>query len=131
MPKKVEAGRLEVVSEDTRRSISEFDMITGNILIITVTGNAGPLGQHFHRGKTEVFTLIKGTGTVQTAPVDEDGKICGPISKYEMDANGDGITVISIPSFITHRFDLEEGSVLHVHSSAPFDQEDLCKCPID
>lgn len=124
----VESGSLKVVSADDRREIKEFEFggSAVNDFLIGVKPT-GPLGQHFHRKKTETFYVLEGSGTLRTAQVNEEGEIIGEVQEFEVLPG----FVVQIPPYHTHRFDLTPGTRFVAHSSKPFESDDMPSCPIE
>lgn len=120
-----ECGNVEVVSEDSRRVISEYDGTDFGWAQITVV-NKSTLGQHYHRNKTEEFFFLCGSGTIRVAPVNKKGAIVGAPSFFAVQPG----FVISVLPFHVHRLDLAKGTKFVVRSSAPFDADDLHGCEI-
>ncbi len=127
MLKQVETGNLQVVSEDPRRTITEFNFSESAFNDFFVKDDPRPLGQHFHKSKSEVFYFIEGTGTIRTAEVDASGKIIGEIKRFTVTPG----FVITIPPMHTHRFDVKYGTHFVSFSSKPFDKNDTVPCPIE
>lgn len=122
----VETGRLEVVTSDARRDISEFNFSHSAYQLIRIRDSNKPLGQHYHVGKNETFCVLEGGGLIRVAQVNALGKIVGGVKCYVAEQG----FVIQIPPWHTHRFDFEPGSVFICFSSAPFDPKDMVSCPI-
>lgn len=113
---KVECGFVTMASSDTRRDILEFGFRDSAFQDFVIKDVLKPLGQHYHREKFEIFYFLDGGGTVQTARVDAEGKIIDEIKKFEVTSG----SVIRIPSYHTHRFDLSLNTRFVVFSSKPF-----------
>lgn len=123
----VQSGTLEVVSKDARREIKEFEFSDSAFNDFTIRGDAEPVGQHYHREKTEVFYFIEGGGVLYSAMVNDEGTITGEVEELEIKPG----TVVKIPPYRTHRFDLKPGTRFVAHSSRPFDPDDMPSCPIE
>jgi mannose-6-phosphate isomerase-like protein (cupin superfamily) len=124
----VECGRLKLVAADERREIHElaFSPPGGRVQFFWIMGR-GPLGQHFHKRTEEVFSIMNGRGVIFVVPVDDNGKMIGSVSRFDVNRG----CVIRIPQFHAHRFDMVEGTEMLAFSSLPFDQADLFPCPIE
>lgn len=117
----VECGSLNLVSSDARRDIREFEFIGSTFQDFLIKDTLKPLGQHFHREKCEIFCFLEGDGTIRTARVNAGGKIISEIKQFEV---GPG-SVIRIPPYHTHRFDLATNTRFVAFSSKPFDAGDM------
>ena len=87
MCQQVELGKLSCVSEDARRAIHEFTFLgpdAPTFQDFIIMDGSKPLGQHFHRLKEEIFYFLEGSGIIHTALVDKNGKITGPVKKFEV-----------------------------------------------
>ncbi len=124
---RVEVGSLKLESQDTRRTISELNYTNGSCALLDVHDGSKPLGQHYHKNKTETFLVVQGSGTVRTAEVDDEGMIIGDVMVTSLTKN----SVVVIPPMHTHRFDLEIGTSMVMISSTPFDPDDMLACPIN
>jgi len=122
----VEFGRLHLASSDVRRDIREFEFRGSAFQDFLIKDASKPLGQHFHREKFEIFYFLEGGGTVRTALVNAEGTIVGEVKRFEV---GPG-SVIRIPPYHTHRFDLAINTRFVSFSSKPFDAGDMIACPI-
>lgn len=123
----VECGSLKIVLPiDPRRDICEFNLGGSAFQDFIIKDASKPLGQHFHGEKFEIFCILEGGGTIRTARVNAEGKIIGEIKKFEV---GPG-SVIRIPPYHTHRFDLAIGTRFVAFSSKPFDPGDMITAPI-
>jgi len=122
----VERGLLKLVSSDARRDIRELEFNDSAFQDFLIKGTAKPLGQHLHREKFEIFYFLEGSGTIRTARVNAEGKIVGEIKQFEV---GPG-SVIRIPRYHVHRFDLVANTRFVAFSSRPFDERDMIACPI-
>lgn len=123
----VECGLLTLASSDARRDIREFGFGSSAFQDFTIRDASKPLGQHYHREKFEIFSFLEGGGTIRTARVNAEGKIVGEIKSFKV---GPG-TVIRIPPYYTHRFDLIPNTRFVAFSSKPFDAGDMPSCPIE
>lgn len=123
----VECGSLELASSDARRDIHEFGFSDSAFQDFVIRNASKPLGQHYHREKFEIFYFLEGGGNIQTARVDTEGQIVGEIKKFKV-APG---SVIRIPPYHTHRFDLVPNTRFVAFSSKPFDANDMTACPIE
>ncbi len=122
----VVCGVLAIASSDARREIREMDLGDACFQDFYIKDAEKPLGQHFHRDKFEIFFFIEGGGTIRTAEVDEDGKIACDVKEFRV---GPG-SVIRIPPYHTHRFDLTPNSRFVAFCSKVFDPADMVACPI-
>lgn len=123
----VECGALSVASSDVRRDIREVGFNGSAFQDFVIRDTSKPLGQHYHREKFEIFCFLDGGGIIWTARVNAEGKIIGEVKKFEV-APG---SVIRIPPYHTHRFDLVPNTRFVAFSSRPFDVNDMSACPID
>ncbi len=112
---------MEIVSVDDRRTIQEVEFTSMSLTDFNIVGNAGPLGQHYHRKKTEVFYVIGGGGRVRTIQVAQDGQAMGKMRSFDVSAG----SVLRIPPMQAHRFDLAPGTRMICLSSTPFNPDDL------
>ncbi len=122
----VQVSSVAVVSDDYRRRIEEALFSDGSIQFFVVKDGSSPLGQHYHKNLVEVFYFFEGGGTVSVAKVNGAGEVIGVICQYVLTEG----SVIKIPPFHTHRFDLRPGTKFIVFGSRPFDRDDLWPCPI-
>lgn len=118
--------------DDERRLITAFgsknDGFELTHFIIRKTTKA-PLGNHYHREKTETFMILDGSGILTYAEVVEiDGKVS--LFKKPETIELSGGTVVQILPYTSHAFHLEEGSVMVCFSSRPFDSNDMPSCKI-
>lgn len=120
-------GEAEIVSQDDRRTIREFNFTDSAITDIVVHGNAGPLGNHFHAKKEEIFYFAEGSGVIKMVKVDPVGRRVGKVQTFKMKKGMN----IRIPQFYAHRFDVEPGTRLFVWNSEPFDMKDMIAHKID
>lgn len=120
-------GELKIVSSDERRTIREFNFEDSAITDITVHGNAGPLGNHFHAKKEEIFYFAEGSGVIRIVKVNPNGIRTGQVETLHMKK---GMT-IRIPQYHAHRFDVSPGTRLFVWNSQPFDLQDMIPHKID
>lgn len=124
---KVVCGTLSLASSDVRRDIHEFEFSDAAFQDFVIRDASKPLGQHFHREKFEIFYFLEGGGTIRTAQVDKDGRIIGEVKLFEINSG----SVIQIPPYHTHRFDLLPNTRFVAFSSKPFDPSDMSTCPIN
>ncbi len=126
----VSFGQVTLAHTDDRRSIFEANNLNGySYQKFVIHSSQRPIGQHYHKKKSELFHFSKGFGVVSVALVDDEGKIIGEIKYYEVFPG----SVIFIPAMHTHRFDMEVGSEFDCFSSVSFDPSDpdLNPSPID
>ena len=112
--------------DDERRTISSFESAEGSFevghFIIKQTTTA-PLGNHYHRWKTETFLILEGSGSLTYANVVEvDGKpaYSGELTILPLSPG----TVVHILPYTAHAFHLREGSLMVCWSSKPYDGQD-------
>jgi mannose-6-phosphate isomerase-like protein (cupin superfamily) len=113
-------NRLEVLSDDERRTIREYNGSNYSIQHFVVKASL-PLGKHFHREKDEHFFIQKGGGTYQWCPVDESGTMLGNVQVSVVTA---GVEVL-VPALTAHMFVLEAGTEMVCFSTARFNSEDM------
>ena len=113
---------LEHAHTDNRRSIYEANGPDFSIQQFAIYTEPAPqgLGNHFHRGKFEVFTILKGRGIVLLQQVSYDGVADGSVEARDIKV-GD---VVYVPRLVAHTFHLEPGSEMHCFSSERFDVQD-------
>ena len=111
-------GTIDPVQEDKRRAIAECNGDDFSVQHFEVKESI-PLGNHFHRGKFEVFTILEGGGIVITHLVDENGH---PIGDKLVTKIGK-LSVIKIHPYTAHTFYLDPGTKMTCFSSAPFDEK--------
>lgn len=124
--KQVETGLMAVATTDERRTISELNLTDCSVQEFHIKNSPKPLGQHFHRDRTEIFSFTTGGGTVKTAEVNDKGEVVGEIKTIEVVPG----TVIMIPPMHAHRFDLKPDTHFIGFASRPFNQNDLIPCPL-
>ncbi len=110
-------GHLEPVHSDARRAIREYNGIDYSIQHFVIGTERSALGNHYHTGKSETFTILEGGGTLVMRAVDAMGVPCGGLFKTEV-KKGD---VIRVNPFMAHTFILDPGTEMLNYSSAPFD----------
>lgn len=123
----VECGLLSLISSDARRDICEFGFGNSALQDFTIRDASKPFGQHYHREKFGIFYFLEGGGTIRVARVNAEGKIVGEVKRFEVVAG----SVIRIPPYHTHRFDLLPNTRFVAFSSKPFDAGDMPSCPIE
>lgn len=112
---------LRMVDTDPRRVVLEHNGGDYSIQHFTIGEKRSALGNHYHKGKREVFTILNGGGYIVTQRVDEDGRPIGTIFKTSLKEGN----VIVIDPFMTHTFVLEPGTQMISYSSAPFDPKNM------
>lgn len=98
-----------MIHEDERRTLTSIPYKTGEIKIIVAKQDC-ELGHHYHKIKTEVFTLIKGDGLWDIGNdkgILTNGKLPLWVSPYEK-----------------HSFFLKKDSILFCICSHPYDKTD-------
>ncbi len=111
-------GKITPVHEDNRRAIAECNGDGFSIQHFEVKERI-PLGNNFHRGKFEVFTILRGGGVVITRPIGEDGNPIGAEEITELQP----LSVVKIPPYTAHTFYLNPGTTMTCFSSAQFDEQ--------
>ncbi len=124
MEQRVESGPVLLVSEDERRTIKELNLADAAVTDFVIKGSVKPVGQHFHRYKSETFLFSKGGGTIRTVPMDNDGKSIGLVTAFDFKVENGGKYVVHIPAMVAHRFDLLPGTEMSCFSSKPFNEQD-------
>ncbi len=118
MAGKLSIGPLGLVHEDNRRSIQEFNGVDRSIQQFRIKESI-PLGNHFHKGKSETFLLVSGSGFLASCDVSpKDGK---QTSEVEIQEIKEG-EMVHIPAYTAHTFRFRPGSHLLCFSSTPFDE---------
>lgn len=112
---------LQTVHSDPRRVIHAASHADFLIQRIHVGVSRSVLGNHFHKGKREVFLIVKGAGRVFTQMVNENGITCEEVIVQDV---GEG-DVIVINPFVAHTFILDPYSDLVSFSSSPFDEKNM------
>jgi hypothetical protein len=112
---------LSLASADSRRRIYETEYGSGALQFFDIHAAHLPLGKHYHRLKTEKFTIFSGGGELLTAQVDEGGDLVGDIKSESLFSGSE----IYMEPFVAHTFYLEPGSKVFCVSSLPFDQADM------
>lgn len=112
---------LREVDTDPRRAVLEHNGGDYSIQHFTIGKKRSALGNHYHKGKREIFTILMGGGYVVTQRVDEDGRPIGTIFKTSLKEGN----VIVVDPFTTHTFVLEQGTEMICFSSAPFDPNNM------
>ena len=112
------------MSSDDRRDIRAITVGHEEMQDFTIKAASKPLGNHYHRRKHEIFYFLVGGGVVQLAQVNSEGKIAGPIDRISVEPG----SVVRIPPFTAHRFDLQPLTRFVAYASAPFDQNDMLSC---
>ncbi len=113
------------VSADARRSIYETPYQSGVLQFFHIHGANLPLGKHYHREKTEVFTIVTGGGQLCLCTVDAAGVQSGEIVIMALRP----ASVVPIVPHVAHTFYLEPGSEMLCVSSLPFDADDMPGTP--
>lgn len=111
-------GKIMPVHEDARRAIAEYNGDDFSVQYFEVKERI-PLGNHFHKGKFEVFIILRGSGIVVTCPIGEDGI---PTAEKTVTEIGN-LSVVKIPPYTAHTFYLDPGTKMTCFSSAPFDEK--------
>lgn len=113
--------------DDERRRIASFESEEHGFEVshfdIKQTTTA-PLGNHYHREKTETFLILEGSGTLVCCDVAEIDGAPTSMGNLERIALSKG-TVVHVQSYTAHAFFLEESSVMVCWSSKPFDGKDM------
>jgi oxalate decarboxylase/phosphoglucose isomerase-like protein (cupin superfamily) len=112
------------VSADDRRTIQELVIGDATVQRFEITGATKPLGNHYHREKTETFTILSGGGTVYLVEVDDQSGEAVEVSDV-MEVIATEGCVIVIPPYHAHRLDLTKGTIMHAYSDRPFDPADM------
>ena len=118
-------GQLSVVSIDGRRRIMEFNGDDFSIQNFKIKREI-PLGNHYHKNKTETFIVLSGQGIVLLSPIDSKTGSQGEIMTNRLEAG----SVIRVDPYIAHTFILKPGSKMICFSSEPFDSNnmDMTEC---
>lgn len=114
MNTRVQIGRIELVHEDHRRAIAEFNGDNFSVQHFKVKEPI-PLGNHYHKGKTETFTILQGDGILLLQDT------TNPSAATEFHRLRAG-AVVEIPPGWAHTFFLKGGSEMLCRSSARFDE---------
>ncbi len=118
-------GKLELVHEDARRKIAEFNSPDEDYSVQEFTIHEEiPLGNHYHTKKFEVFVITKGRGRLLTLPLRYGlGGFSSADSEVEEQDVKAGM-VIRIERGIVHTFIMKKGSKMLCFSSQAFNKED-------
>lgn len=115
-------GRMDLVNEDDRRKIEEFESPHCSLSVSRLTIlRDSVLGNHFHKNKTETFVVIKGSGWVLQRSVNEEGERITDTKLSHLHVG----SVVVIPPLTAHTFGMRKESELLCFSSATFDPLDL------
>lgn len=129
MSQSVELGVLTVTDprmDDERRTIREHNFEDCAFQDFAVKNDPRPLGDHFHRQKSELFYFLEGGGVVRTCEVTTEGAQIGKVIELRVFP---GCAVL-IPPLHTHHMYLDPGTHMVCFSSKPFDPTDMPKSPI-
>jgi len=120
-------GKLNIVHDDNRRTICEFNSNDFSVQSFRVKEKI-PLGNHFHKRKSEIFIITKGGGTFAFSPVDEYGQLPDKMKIVNVEPGA----VIFVPVLVAHAFLLHSGSEMVCFSSARYDKndEDVFPCKL-
>ena len=113
-------GTLLQVHLDGRRAISEYNALDMGFSVqrFEITGH-DPLGNHYHKLKSETFVITSGSGYVVLASMKENGEIFGCAKRHRI-APG---SVIHVPAMTAHVFTFTTDSAgMLCWSSAGFDR---------
>lgn len=108
---------LEIVSDDSRRTIWEVNLPDSREQMFKIKADAKALGNHYHKKMSEVFTFTTGGGTVLTQALDESGQAIDRIVKHTVVPG----FRIELPAFTAHRFDLKGDTTFVCKASQPYD----------
>src|SRR5512133_1574617 len=120
-------GNLQLVHEDSRRAIYEFDSPQEHFSIVrlivpsTATDNV-VVGNHYHREKIETFLVLKGSGVVMTRQIDEQTGLAIGLPILRRIREG---FAIKMKMFVAHAFVLAPGSEMTFFTSEAFNADDL------
>lgn len=119
----VTLGNTVLVHEDERRAIYEMNSLPGGFSVQLFTIKAAiPLGNHFHKRKSEVFTILHGGGILVAQKVDpRSGAPMEGTREFMVVRTG---AVVRIPSYTAHTFVLEPDSRMHCCSDAAYRESD-------
>ena len=117
---------LQFAHEDARRTIKECNLDNSAIQMFIVKDGTLPLGNHYHKMKTETFVVLEGGGTYSSIPVNEDGLALLDDPSVEQITKD---SIIHVPVYVAHAFKLLNGTVLLCFSSASFDPENMDLIP--
>ena len=113
-------GTLLEVHRDVRRAIAEYNAMDMSFSVqrFSITGHE-PLGNHYHRQKSETFVITSGFGVVILASMRENGEVLGGPKRHRI-APG---SVIHVPAMTAHVFVFTTDSAeMFCWSSAGFDR---------
>jgi len=94
--------------EDDRRILTSIPYKGGEIKII-ITKKDCELGNHYHKIKTELFTLMEGSGTIMIKGI-----------AYDIERLDD----YRVARYEAHSFNLKKDSILVCICSHPYDKTD-------
>ena len=108
-------GVLTLAHEDTRRRIEEYNGSDFSVQLFEIYTEI-PLGNHYHKRKTETFIILVGGGRLLLQ------HMSGGVVEEKRLARGD---VIRMSPLVAHTFFLTPGSQMVCYSSVPFDPNDM------
>jgi len=113
-------GSLVSVSKDDRRELREYQNPGGFSVQQFEIFRQVPLGNEFHKKRSEVFVVTKGGGTVFLCRVSEDGAALEEPTELTITAP----EVIWIPPLTAHTLLMDPGTQLTCYVNRPFEPKD-------
>jgi hypothetical protein len=111
-----------IVHKDRRRIIREKPLDHGILLTgLEILCDTEPLGNHFHRKKTEIFYLLSGMATWYTQMLTPDQDRIGMRLHRDVMIN----EPFTVPAYTAHAVKLSPGSTMACINTEPFDKADL------
>ena len=114
-------GTLLEVHRDARRAIAEYNALDTSFSVqrFSVTGHE-PLGNHYHKQKSETFVIASGFGVVVLASVNGNGEILGIVKRHRIVPG----SVVHVPAMTAHAFVFTTDSAeMFCFSSTAFDKD--------
>ena len=120
--REAQIGQIARVHADARRTVDELNLAHGaHVVQYCVTDASTPLGCDFHKMRDETFVIVIGSGSVVLQHVDDGSQPIDDRVVYDITQG----SVVYIPRYCAHRFDLAVGTQMIGFATRAFDETDV------